>query len=140
MPKWLAPAMLVAFILANSEASSAPGLIGYWIRTPDRSVGFALTRGSKGAWVVEIHGTPAPGKPANACWKVFVGTMTGTRLVATSDLGRDFAGQLRADQFLNYGGLFIDFNGPHTRLSGPEANDGWCVLEGNYIRLPGPIM
>jgi hypothetical protein len=140
--KLIAMAAFLASTLAMCQVASASGPMGYWIRANDRSTGFALSRGPKGAWIVEFHGTPEPGKPANACWNVFVGTMTGTRLVSTSDLGRDFAGQLKADQFLEGEGLFIDFDGSRARISGPEAkaNNRWCVLEGDYVHLPGPII
>jgi hypothetical protein len=136
----IAIAAIVSSTLIISGAAMADGPIGYWMRTPDQSVGFTLSRGAKGAWVVETHGTPQAGKPANACWNVYVGTMNGSRLVFTADLPRNFSGQLRADGFLAGEGLFVDFDGRHARLSGPEAHNKWCQLEGEYTHLPGPII
>jgi hypothetical protein len=110
---------------------------GHWVRTDGRVLTFTVTRGPKGAWIVETHGTQEPSKPANACWNVFVGTMTGARLVSSSDLDRDFAGHLNEESLSHYTGLFIDFNGERATVSGPEADHDMCILEGDYVQRSG---
>jgi hypothetical protein len=130
--------VFLASILSACEGRTVTRPLGYWVQMAGHSLNFTISRGSKGAWVVETHGIPEAGKPANACSNVFVGRLTGSRLVSTSDLNRDFVGVLKSDEFLPGEGLFIDFDGDHARVSGPEANREACVLQGNYTRHAAP--
>jgi hypothetical protein len=128
---------LVASAISICEARTDAQPLGYWVRMEGHSINFTISRGSKGAWVVETHGTPEAGAPSNACLKVFVGTLIGTRLVSTSDLNRDFEGVLKSDGLIGGEGLFIDFDDNQAHVYGPEATGDACALEGNYTRPSG---
>ena len=88
----------------------------------------------RGAWIIESTGESDTGQAANACRRVYAGSLNGTELVTSSDADRDLKDALTRGNLAPYQGLFVDFKGERAKVTGPEASAPDCPLAGVYVR------
>jgi hypothetical protein len=107
---------------------------GQWDRADGTDLSLLIFRDPRGAWIIESTGEPGTGQPANACRRVYAGSLNGTELVTSSDAGRDLTEILTRGNLAPYQGLFVDFKGERAKVTGPESDAPDCPLAGVYVR------
>jgi hypothetical protein len=108
--------------------------LGRWDRADGTHLGLLIFRDPRGAWIIESTGEPGTGQSANACRRVYAGSLNGSELVASSDADRDLKVTVTRDNVAAYQGLFIDFKGKRAKVTGPESSAPDCPLAGVYVR------
>lgn len=131
MSRFVSLALLEAGTLACAAVPPDPE--GGWLRTGGPPAAFTLSRLPTGLWRVETEGTAPAGEAPDACRMVAIGSLHGTRLVATSDRNADAAEPVAQESLAPYQGFIVDFSDRHANVSGPEA-DLHCDLRGRYRR------
>jgi hypothetical protein len=125
--------LLLAVGAAACAAGATPEPGGAYLRTAGPSAAFVLSRLPTGLWRVATEGTAPAGEPPDACRMVAIGSLHGSRLVATSDRNADAVEPVTEEYLAPYQGFIVDFSGGSVRVSGPEA-DLHCDLRGRYRR------